>query len=227
MAGLLSLVGSWVGGQKSGFMQDSPSNVFLIPCDPEGNVDKDQTRAFQFWPPEISDNYSPNWSNKTIPGGSVPLYQFIAMGEHTISFTATFARDLAGEFGPAPGQLTESKHDVDIEAAIAYLRSLSTPTYDTKKQFVLPPPLIYLVIPKNAISPSASRTSVPDQMLCIMAQCDVTRKRWFPDGTTRLAEVSLQFNETVQKPKSIKWSGRSAWQTVAKNYRWRGNNTGY
>jgi len=219
MAGLLSLVGSWMGGQKTGFIQSSGANVYLLPCTPEGNIDTTWLRAFQFWPPSIADNYSPNWSNKTIPGGSVPLYQFIAMGEHTISFTATFARDLAGEFGPAPGQLTENKHDVDIEAAIAYLRSLSTPTYDTKKQFVLPPPLIYLTIPYNAIAPSEG---IADEMLCIMTQCDVERKRWFPDGTTRLAEATLQFNEVAQRPKATQWYGRTQWQKVAKNYKWQG-----
>lgn len=220
MAGLLGLVGSWMGGQKSGFMQGQGASVYLYPTTPEGNLDPDWFRAFQFWPPEISDNHSPNWSNKTIPGGNLPLYQWIAGGEHQISFSATFARDLAGEFGPLPGQLSESKHDVDVGAAIAYLRSLSTPTYDPKKQFALPPPLLYLIIQNNPITQTGDAGN--DMMLCIMTQCDVTLKRWFPDGTPRLATANLAFAEVVQRPGATKFYGRTEWQKTAKNYKWQG-----
>ena len=49
---------------------------------------------FQFWPSQITDNYTPNYATKSIPGGSHPLYQWVSGNGREISFTANFVTEL-------------------------------------------------------------------------------------------------------------------------------------
>lgn len=72
---------------------------------------------------------------QTIPGGSLPLYQWVSSGERGISFTATFTSDTDLVADP---QLATSLHEstsglrernVDIRSAVAWLRSFMHPRY--------------------------------------------------------------------------------------------------
>jgi hypothetical protein len=214
MAGLLSLAGTIAGA--SSFLQKDGQYVFLIPMKENGTLDIEQGRALQYWPAELTDSHSANYSVKTIPGGNVPLRQWVAGGERTFAFTATFSRDLQGKIGGSvlSGDIPESKHDVDVAAAIHWARSFLQPTYTSG--LVKPPPALYLVFKNTQLGQGSD-----DQVLVVMTQCDVTYKKWFPDGTPRLAEVQLQFAEIVQKPVNTQFYGKDKWDAVALGYGWK------
>ena len=202
--------------------------------DDDGNVVKDAIgtsgskvggpRSFQFWPAEISDSEGVNYATKQIPGGNLPFYQWVSGGEHNVTFSAVFARDIWYGNQKVPGDSAaagsllppdaEDKHNVDVGAACKYLRSLKAPEYRQGEDFARPPPLMYLVTPNVPIG-----RDMDDRMLCLMTQCDITWKRSFPDGTPRLAEVALGFAETVQAPRQTAWYGRGDTPSAAGRYR--------
>jgi len=213
MAGLLSLVGSTMGGSGGGFLKDDGAYVYIVPYTTDGKPDADNMRSFQFWPAEVTDNYAINYASKQIPGSNLPFYQWINGGEHVVSFTATFAADLYFQSGDAAKLGKEDKHTVDVAAAVKWLRWLCSPDYPRGKDFAQEPPFLNLVCPRTPIGMDLS-----DRMNCIMTQCGVTWKKWFPDGTPRLAEVSLSFAETVQIPQGLQFYGRSHTTSWQKRY---------
>jgi hypothetical protein len=155
-----------------------------------------------------------NYATKQIPGGSLPFYQWVSGGEHIVSFSAIFARDIwVPDQGGAVWEI--DKHNVDVGAAVKNLRALKSPMYVKGQDFPEPPPLLMLVVPNTPIG-----RDMDDRMLCIMTQCDATYKSWFPDGTPRLAEVSLAFAQTIQMPGNTQFYGRnpSAEHWVRYNY---------
>ena len=201
MASLLSLASAIMNG--SSFMSKGAEHVYIIPVDTAlGSPDYTEGRAIQYWPAELSDNHSPSYTNKAIPGGNLPLYQWVSGGERQISFTATFSRDTSVEIT----SLIEDKHNVDVTGAIKWLRSLCETTYTQGVQFADPPPLLYLVFPNNQLGVVSE-----DYLLTFMSQCDVSRKKWFPDGKLRLADVNLAFVEVVQGPKNTKFYGSESY----------------
>jgi len=234
MAGLASLVGGPSAG--GGFLQHEGAYCYIWALDQNGSIDSNLSRSFQFWPAEVTDNEGINYATKQIPGGNLPFYQWVSGGEHHISFTAVFARDLwANDIYAASGSDTpgirsvsgdsgtpvlpslEDKHTVDVGAAVKWLRQLKAPTYDGKKDFTIPPPVLRLVMPGTPIG-----RDMGDTMPCLMTQCDVTWKRWFPDGTPRLAEVALAFAETIQGgatgASTLKFYGKETFRTANSRY---------
>lgn len=225
MAGFLSLIGGNSSG--AGYLHEEQASVYLLPLDDEGNVQvaapgaittgaQSPARSFQFWPAEISDSEGVNYATKQIPGGNLPFYQWVSGGEHNVTFSAVFARDIwvTGVNGLLEGAgVPEDKHNVDVGAACKYLRSLKAPEYRQGEDFARPPPLMYLVTPNVPIG-----RDMDDRMLCLMTQCDITWKRSFPDGTPRLAEVSLGFAETVQAPRQTAWYGRGDFPVAPNRY---------
>jgi hypothetical protein len=205
MAGLLSLAGALTGA-SSGFLQEEVAHTYIIPLDIKGSPDMTWARSFQFWPAEMTDNEAVNYATKQIPGGNLPFYQWVSGGEHVVSFSAIFARDLWAPNVTGTSQqgiaIEETKHTVDVAAAVKWLRTLKAPRYVLGNDYPHPPPLLYLVVPGTPIG-----VDMQDRMLCVMTQCDVTYKKWFPDGTPRLAEVSLAFAETIQKPGNVQFYG--------------------
>lgn len=190
MAGLLSLASAIVG--RGSFLSHGAEHVYIIPAKAaDATPDFALGRALQYWPAELADNFSPTYSNKGIPGGNRPLYQWSAGGERQFSFTAVFSTDTAEVVSAA----NENKHNVNVTGAIKWLRSLCEPSYTQGVPFANPPPLLYLVFPFNELGKGRN-----DYVLTFMSQCDVTRKKWFPNGRLRLAEVNLGFTEVVQDP---------------------------
>lgn len=53
-----------------------------------------QYRRFQYFPDSIADTKAVNYQTKEVPGGSLPLYQYINSGERQITFTAMLTTDV-------------------------------------------------------------------------------------------------------------------------------------
>lgn len=210
MAGLLGLAGAFGATGGGGFLEDESARIYLIPMKKLGGENSELARSFQFWPADINDNQQVTYANKVIPGANLPFYQWIAGGEHVISFTATFSADLLYTDSRFNVSKNTNKHTVHVAAAVKWLRYLCYPDYVKNQEFAEPPPSLVLVIPGTPIGQDMS-----DRMNCIMTQCDVNWKKWFPDGTPRLAEVQLSFAEIVQLPTNTQFYGRSiltGWQ---------------
>lgn len=183
------------------------ARIWLCPVDENGQPKDLFGMAFQHWPDQIQDSEGTNYSSKVIPGGNRPLYQWVSGGERQISFTAVFTRDQMEAFAASEA----GRHNVDIISAVNWLRSMKAPTYEDGALYPTPPPIMYLVVPNHGLG---QRSEGQDYLLVIMTQCDVTWKRSFPDGTPRVVEVSLTFNEVVQNPYTgIKWYGAERYFT--------------
>jgi len=78
------------------------------------------THRFQYFPESISDTKAINYQTKEVPGGSLPLYQYVNSGERMISFTAQFTTDVdhfqnAG--GAAAGAVKDAVAALGVAAA--------------------------------------------------------------------------------------------------------------
>lgn len=184
------------------------------------------TLAFQYFPDTISDTKAVNYQQKEIPGGSLPLYQWINGGERLISFTAYFSSDVdllsasspTGKIASALGQggnitdrirsAGEAKHNIDIRSAVAWLRRYMLPSYsnETKADMVgvpltFAPSKLLLVLPGSGIGIAGGESGFQtgnDAVLCVMTQCDVTYEKFFPSGLPRIVSVSLAFAQVPQ-----------------------------
>lgn len=172
----------------------------------------------QYFPETLSDTKAVNWTQKEIPGGSLPLYQWVSSGERLVSFTAYFSCDVdllaAGEAGArdllrrlrALGN--EDWRSVDIRSAVAWLRRFLLPTYgganDTGGELTFAPRKLRLSVPGSGIGVAGGVASSggavidPDSVTCVMTQCDVTYEGFFPSGLPRLASVALAFAQVAQ-----------------------------
>lgn len=188
----------------------------LVPYLPDGRPDYDNIRMFQYNPESLADTKGQNYQQKEIPGGSLPLYQWIAGGERLISLTAIFTNDIeprgllgaySDEINVLEGignQESEIKgsgidlRNVDISAAIAWLRQFMYPKYQSEIPVVVPPRKIGLFIPNTYVN----------FVLCFMTQCDVTIGACWPEGAIREAEVQLSFAQIPQYEGGIQFPGR-------------------
>lgn len=118
--------------------EDRPGEVVLIPLDDQGRVDLESfgdPLRFQYFPETLTDGKQINYQQKEIPGGSLPIYQWVASGERLISFTAVFSTDTDLTSNVEDGvNITGSgsglqDRNVDIRSAIAWLRSFMNPRY--------------------------------------------------------------------------------------------------
>ena len=89
MVGLLSL-------QESTFatLAERKATAYLLGLKDDGDPDPNVSFAFQYFPDTVSDTKQVNWTPREIPGGSLPIYQWVASGERLISFTAYFTADV-------------------------------------------------------------------------------------------------------------------------------------
>jgi len=159
--------------------------------------------VFQYWPTQISDSYDTEWSSKIIPGGSRPLYQYIAGGARTISFDAMFSQEVTDTslilsgISPTFGDLTlpSTRYTVDVKGAIAALRGLQHPSYGPTgvRGTSIAPPKLRLCFPGLNLGGNT------DGILCFLKTAKVTYQACFPDGTPRVATVAVEFVEIVQQ----------------------------
>ena len=142
MAGLLSLASGTFGDNVA-----SKSEAAIIELDSlKGDVPSDGSFKFQYYPETISDTKQVNYQRRDMPGGSLPIYQWINSGERAISFTAVFATDV--NIAEAPGAdngkvlsptaentqkrleyVGQKERNVDIRGAILRLRNMVLPVY--------------------------------------------------------------------------------------------------
>lgn len=197
---------SMLSAQSVPKMHEKKSSVALVRLDPGLKDDAAYPGLrFQYFPESISDSRSINYSQKQVPGGSLPLYQWINGGERTISFTATFSTDV--DISLDSGYVDEIKslgledRNVDIKAALIWLRSYMAPFY--LKDRMLPPPKLLLWIPGSGIglmggAIEGQSGNQVDSVVCVMTQCDIEMKAFFPSGTPRFATVQLAFAQVPQ-----------------------------
>lgn len=212
----------------------------------DGSKDLNDVFVFQFWPQQVTDNYTPNYSTKQIPGASHPLYQWTGGNGRTISFTAQFVSEIredalslqnsgvvgadfrsrlntAGRVNSVANAvgaalLPSTRYKVNVSAALAALQQYLYPTYGTDQGVAKPPKKLVLVLPGTRLGRSESA----DGILCIMKSANVTMEAWFPSGELRSASVSLEFAEIIQytqgEGSNIKYIGAESYTGLAAKY---------
>lgn len=166
-------------------------------------------RNFQYFPDSIRDNKAVNYITKDIPGGSLPIYQWVSSGARIISFTAIFTTDV--DLSIIPGLVNrvagvgQANRNVDIKAAVTWLRRFVLPLYSSQSSQVstpltFAPNKLWINIPGSGIGLAGgySGTLDDDSFIAIMTQCDVTWDSYFPSGWPRQATVQLSFAQVPQ-----------------------------
>lgn len=189
------------------------SQVILIELSSEDDSPTGQYLPFQHFPDTISDTKAVNYQQKTIPGGSLPLYQWMDSGERLISFTAVFAtdNDLDQTEGLAErlASAGEKTRNIDIRTALVWLRRYLFPSYGDRGDLGVPlaraPRKLLLFIPGSKIGMMGcmATDSVQDSVVCVMTQCDITYEMFFPNGNPRIATVQLSFAQVPQRNGSV------------------------
>jgi hypothetical protein len=183
-------------------------------------------RAFQYWPESISESQNVEYAQSSVPGGTLPLYQWVSLGPRAVSFTVYFSRDEDGGINTAGGgalspvaaasgggKVGQDKHNVDINGAIAWLRSLYYPAYADNR--VYPPQILVLYMPNVFLGGTASTKQQEGSIGfidCILTNITVDYKAFFPSGRPRIATADLTFNEVAQIPgEGVKFTSRTVW----------------
>ena len=204
MPGLLSLA-------SGNFAQygENRSKAFLVELDKDGSADSRSWKslAFQYFPETITDTKQTNYARLDIPGGSIPVYQWISGGERSLSFTAYFTTDvdltLDDQYNLRIKSAGVADRNVDIRAAVAWLRQYKLPRYDLQSSTGSPmteaPKRLLLILKRSRLGLAGGVTGEhPDHVRCIMTQCDVSWQAWFPSGFPRTATVQLSFAQIGQ-----------------------------
>lgn len=209
-----------------------PAEFVIMPLRRDGreNTVLGGKRILQYWPQTIDTSRSANWQDKDVPGAPIPLNQWVSGGSNTLTFTATFSRDMDGKIGDQgigdfeSAEIVEDKFNVDVEAAIAWLNMLSTNSYERIGDgtvAVAPPVLwIYLVNVNLGVNISASSalSSKAGGFYCTLRDVGVSRMNWFQSGRTKYANVSLSFTETMQIGGNIYPYSQADYVSLASTY---------
>lgn len=203
----------------------NPAEFIIMPLNDDGteNAEYGGAKTLQYWPETIESSRSANWQSKVSPGLPVPLRQWTGGGDHTLSFMAAFTTDI-------DGTVSEDKHNVDIEGAIAWLEMLCLPTYVNVGDSTVAhsPPVLWLYAHKNHLGMNfgasgatgeASYITTGSGMYAVLNEVGVTRNNWFTSGKTRYATVSLSFTEVIQVAGSIYPYSATDFSDVASLYK--------
>ena len=223
-APILSIAEANFGG-----IQTEKADCVLVDLAP-GSDERDRLRSMrlQYWPDSISDSKGVNFSPKDIPGGSLPVYQWISSGERTIGFTTVFTSDIdpvaliRDTEDPIRTLRSEGalQDNVDIRSAITWLRRFTLPSYGkstgTLGDVIVRAPRKLLLSMKNSgigLYGGAVQSGLgplggtADSIVCLMTQCEVTFEAFFPSGAPRIASVSLAFAQTPQYAGHVEFPG--------------------
>lgn len=173
---------------------------YISPLDENDEEILADIRKFQYFPESVQDTKAVNFQQKEIPGGSLPLYQWVSSGERILTFQATFTTDTDPEEVSAE-QLKLAgveNMNVDVGAALTWLRSFMMPTYP-RGGIVIPPQKLRLFMPGSGVDIIGGEMGGMDSILCQMTQCDITYEAFFPNGKIRIANVQLSFVQLAQK----------------------------
>jgi len=183
--------------------------------------------VFQFWPQQVSDNYTPNYATKNIPGGSHPIFQWTSGNGRDLSFTAQFVSEIREEsvFGLVKNSDFRARISASAGASItsnfgggaipgigALLLPSSRYTVNVAAAIAALQQYLYpsydgtdatAIPPKKLIlvlpGTKLGRNDNADGILCIMRGASVTMESWFPNGELRSVTVALKFSEIVQR----------------------------
>jgi hypothetical protein len=218
MAGLISLATAALGSTP-----EKRADVALFEYNEKDELVRNASGGvglrFQYFPDTISDSKAVNYQQQAIPGGSLPLYQWINSGERVISFTAYFTSDvdlLAKGQGRALSIAARLKgagvksRSPDIRSALVWLRRLVLPRYGTVEvqgtgvPITYPPRKLLLVIPNSGIGmyggDSGFREGVAAHSVwCILTQCEFNFVSFFPSGFPRIVTANLAFSQIAQR----------------------------
>jgi hypothetical protein len=199
MGGIISLI---TGQYK---LNRKTADVIIAPIDQAGKVDETLggAKVLQFFPSSLSFPTSQNWTTKNVPGLSRPLYQWIGGEEFAISVTAEFSRDMDGEIHQ---EVTEDKYNVDINAAISWLRLLCSSDFQQVSDVLVAkaPPVVWLdfvgtnLSHGNGTPSNLAASSKSVGIHCLLKTVDPEITDWFASGTPKAATVTLGFVETIQ-----------------------------
>jgi len=173
------------------------------------------TFPFQYFPETWSDSQEVNYNARDIPGGSMPIQQWINSGARVISFQAAFTCDVDLVAQGETQQLTifnllksagVQRRNVDLRTVQTYLRTYRLPTYggeaDTGAPLTLPPPKCVLTIPRSGIGLIGGAINgdnpLPDSIVSYMTQCEFNVMACFPSGLPRVMTADLAFTQTPQ-----------------------------
>jgi len=198
-------------------VKSGSAGALLAEVDDEGAVILDEAREFQYWPSTLEDSLEGGWQSKGIPGLNRPLQQNSMGEDRTISFTASFSADMDGKIG---SEVEEDKHNVDLNAAAMWLRSLLSNDYTDvpgSGKMWKSPPVLWLYLQGTQLGynltlkheENEAYTAYESGLHCHMRGCNITYKKWFPSGRPKLMEVGLTFAETIQIGRDIYAYGRS------------------
>jgi hypothetical protein len=193
------------------------SECLLIGLNEETDADE-EVFVFQYFPETVTSTKAANYQPQEVPGGSLPITQWISSGEHTVSFTAIFSADI--DFGRSGnGSVARRSYDLlrgteaeratqDIRTALMYLRSFMYPRYGIDQSGqgrarTFAPRKCKIVLPNSGIGTiggilETEQNVDADCLICIMNTCDITYDAFFPSGIPRLATVSLSFAQVPQ-----------------------------
>jgi hypothetical protein len=172
-------------------------------------------KSLQYFPESLRDSKSVDYSRKAMPGGSLPIYQWVSGGARTLSLTAILSCDndlsdintgVVNSFMKLEDLNSKGlqRNNIDIRSAVVWLRQHLYPRYSQNQQTpsgyqVSAPRKVFLNIPNSGIGfAGMGSLSRPDSVLCIMTQCEVDYKSFFPNGLPRLASIQLSFEEVAQ-----------------------------
>ena len=203
------------------------AEVIIAPLDDEGAIDSDLggEKILQYWPESVDEDVSANWQERNTPGSPVPLLQWVSGSGRNFSFETVFTRDMNGEIG---SDVEEDKFNVDVDAAIAWLRMLCLNDYKNVgdvKYAASAPPVLWVLFRGTAMgyNTTAAKSlgtggSNENGIYCVMTQMSTSRKNWFQDGQQRTASVSLSFSEVIQVGQGIYPYGRTQLKSFANKY---------
>jgi hypothetical protein len=186
----------------------------------------DPRRRLQYFPETLTDSKAVNYQVKDIPGGSLPLYQWVSSGAREISFTAVWTTDVdhysqTADQESAPWARAQAiterlkahgveERNVWIPGALAWLRRFLIPRYgDTTEVGVpltFPPRKILLSIPGALhLNGGGGGFSGSGGIYCVMTQCEISYESFFPSGDPRIATAQLTFAEVPQVGGRVKF----------------------
>jgi hypothetical protein len=199
--------------------------------------------VLQYFPETVSDSKAVNYQQKEIFGGSLPLYQWISGGERLISFTATFTCDVdlldpnsyenRENLFQRLKNAGEARRNVDIRAAIVWLRGYILPTYlesttDTQNEntkgghaLTIAPRKLLLSMPGTGIGLAGGDDgqSGQDSIPALMTQCEVSHEAFFPSGLPRITTVQLAFAQIGQLKGAVTFPSRTPFYDDARKGR--------
>lgn len=209
------------------------SDCALIELD-ESDAPTGDNQVFQYYPETVTDTKAVNYQQKEIFGGSLPLYQWVSGGERLISFSVVFTCDVdllnavdqsvSTEIYQRLKSAGQERRNVDIRAAVMWLRGYMLPSYGTATietqvgkdsggtQLTFAPRKLVLSMPGTGIGFAGGDDGISgqDSVLCHMTQCDVTYEALFPSGLPRAATVQVAFAQIAQFRGAVQFPQRSS-----------------